>query len=172
MWDNEPAVCVLCDSGGVYFREKRMAASGGRRGPIDVKRFLYSILAAVIALTGAAALAEASRPAGTHVNTLFTEGSFVVQIDVPGGDMGWLAEVIDPDGAAVTLYDADVLEDPFVARFDAAHDGEATILLRHFYSACACDQAMTWDLLVEGGEVKEVKGGSQTDSPADGELDP
>ena len=137
-----------------------------------MKRFLYSILAAVIALTGAAALAEASRPAGTHVNTLFTEGSFVVQIDMPGGDMGWLAEVIDPDGAAVTLYDADVLEDPFVARFDAAHDGEATILLRHFYSACACDQAMTWDLLVEGGEVKEVKGGSQTDSPADGELDP
>ena len=128
-----------------------------------MKKLLAMLLAALMCLTGIAALAE---------NTLegfIDEGSYVLQLADPEGDLGWLAA--SEDESVVKVHDADLLEDTFVVRFDPVADGETTVSLKH-YTGIACDQAHTWDLTVKDGAIEEPTGGSYTASPDPSECDP
>jgi len=128
-----------------------------------MKKLLAMLLAALMCLTGIAALAE---------NTLegfIDEGSYVVQLADPEGDLGWLAA--SEDETIVKVHDADLLEDTFVVRFDPVADGQTTVSLKH-YTGIACDQAHTWDLTVKDGAIEEPAGGSYAASPDPSEFDP
>lgn len=133
----------------------------------------FAMVLVLALLCGPTALAEdVGTPDGLKINTLIEDGSFVIQIPVEDGDMGWYADDAAGEGGAVKLYDADVVEDTFVARYDAAGDGDATVELRHYYNGFACDQVLTWDLRVADGAVQEVLGGSHAANSADEETDP
>ncbi len=117
------------------------------------------------------ALAAAEPSEAADVNTLIDSGSFIIQISVPDGDMGWIADDMAQDDSVVKLYDADILEDTFVARYDPVGDGDVTVDVRH-YRGIACDEAYAWDLRVADGEVREVIGGSHSLSSGGAEQDP
>ena len=108
---------------------------------------------------------------GTKINCEIVEGSYVIQIDVADGDTGWTADDMSQDDTVVKLYDADVIEDTFVARYDPVGDGDVTVGVRHF-TGIACDEVHTFDLHVENGAVTESTGGSYTASPDEAEMDP
>lgn len=128
---------------------------------------LFALVVVLMLLCGFAALAEANEVA--KINCLIDSGSYIVQIDDPEGDLGWVFETGNQDIAM--LYDADLIEDTFVARFDPSSDGEVTVSARH-YTGIACDALYTWDLVVEGHMITECTGGSTAMSPAEEELDP
>ena len=108
---------------------------------------------------------------GTQVNTLIVEGSFVVQIPVAEGNDGWQADDMSQDDSVVKLYDADIIEDTFVARYDPTGDGDMAVCVKHM-NGIACDEAFTWDLRVKGGVVQEIIGGSHAQAPDEAELNP
>ena len=122
-----------------------------------MKRLFALILATMMVLMGLAALAEENT-----INCLVEEGSFIVQIDDPEGDMGWKAETKDEN--IVSIYDADLIEDTFVVRYDPVNDGDTTVTVKH-YTGIACDQVYTWDLTVKDKAIAEPAGGSHTASP-------
>ena len=132
-----------------------------------IRKLFCALLAAALCLIGAALAESAENPA---IESQIVEGSFVVQIPVEEGDEGWVADDMSQDPSVVTLYDADIIEGTFVARYDAVADGEVTVGIRH-YDGIACDQAHTWDLRVADGAVQEVTGGSYTASPDEAEQD-
>ena len=107
----------------------------------------------------------------TRVNCLIVEGSYVIQIDVDEDDDAWQADDMTQDDSIVKLYDADILENTFVARYDPVSDGDVTVCVRHMPHG-ACDEVFTWDLRVQDGLVSEVLGGSHTVAPTEDELDP
>ena len=134
-----------------------------------LKRWIALILAALL-------LMSAFAVAGTEesvlkVDSLIEDGSFIVQIPATSGENGWVADDMSQDDSIVKLYDADTIEDTFVARYDPVGDGDVTVCVKHMNSL-ACDMALTWDLRVKDGEVQEVLGGSQTQSPDEMEQDP
>ena len=131
-----------------------------------MKQFIALVLSLAL-LCGFAALAEAD--GYTKIDCQIEEGSYVIRIDDPEGDLGWVFETENKDVAM--LYDASLDGDAFVARFDPSQDGEATVTARH-YTGVACDELHTWDLRVEGNMVTECTGGSATMSPAEEENDP
>ena len=127
-----------------------------------MKKLLAMLLAALMCLTGIAALAE---------NTLegfIDEGSYVLQLADPEGDLGWLAA--SEDESIVKVHDADLLEDTFVVRFDPVADGNATVAVKH-YTGIACDKIFTWDLTVKDGTILEPAEGSYAASPDPAESD-
>lgn len=121
-----------------------------------MKKILAVILASLMCVAMMSAFAE------ENVNCLLEAGSYIIQIPDPEGDLGWLAET--GDESIVSLYDADLIEDTFVVRFDAVKDGEATVSAKH-YTGIACDEAYTWDLTVKDGAITESTGGSHAVSP-------
>ena len=131
-----------------------------------MKKLFIMLLVALIGLMCAVALAE-----GTSINCLIEEGSYIIQIDDPDGDMGWVADDMAQDDSIVKLYDADLIEDTFVVRYDPVADGDVTVGVRH-YTGIACDELHTFDLHVENGAVTESTGGSYTASPDPTEQDP
>lgn len=131
-----------------------------------MKKIIALILIAMMSLATVNALAE-----GAPINSLIEEGSFIIQIDDPEGDMGWVADDMARDDSVVKLYDADLIEDTFVVRYDPVGDGDATVTVRH-YTGIACDELHTFDLHVENGTVTESSGGSHTVSPDPAEQDP
>lgn len=122
-----------------------------------MKKLLALVLATMMVLAGLAALAEENT-----INSLVEEGSFIVQIDDPEGDLGWLAET--KDESIVSIYDADLIEDTYVVRYDPVNDGDTTVTVKH-YTGIACDQVYTWDLTVKDKTIVEPTGGSHTASP-------
>ena len=149
-----------------------------------MKKIIAMILTLMLALTGVAALAETAEPAeaqdtveaqdtteANRINCLIEEGSFIIQIPVEYRGMDWIADDMAQDDTVVKLYDADVIEDTFVARYDAVGDGYVTVGVRHFVGI-ACDEVHTWDLHVENGAVTEITGGSQVGAPEEFEIDP
>ncbi|MBR7189377.1 MAG: hypothetical protein IKD53_12630 [Clostridia bacterium] len=138
----------------------------------NIWKILALLLIAAVSLFGLAALAEgAEAPEDLEINCLIEEGSFIIQIPVAEGDEGWVADDMSQDDSVVKLYDADILEDTFVVRYDPVADGDMTVCVRHM-NAIACDRALTWDLRVRDGAVQEVLGGSNAESPAESEQDP
>ena len=133
-----------------------------------MNRIFAMIVALALCLTGWA-LAEEAKV--TNVNSLLEEGSFIVQIDVSDGDEGWVADDMAQDDSIVKLYDADIIENTFVARYDAVSDGDVTVGVRHMENG-ACDRYLTWDLRVKDGAVAEVTGGSSASSPDEMSQDP
>lgn len=131
-----------------------------------MRRIFALILALSLLACGVSALTEES-----SVNCLIEEGSFIIQIDDPEGDLGWVADDMAQDDSVVKLYDADLIEDTFVVRYDPVGDGDVTVGVRHF-TGIACDEAHTFDLHVENGAVTESTGGSYTASPDEAEQDP
>ena len=131
---------------------------------------LIAILMVLALCCAGCAFAETMKTADGHeINTLIEEGSFIIQVE-SDGDLAWVADDMSQDDTVVKLYDADTLDDTFVARYDPTGDGDVTVAVRHFMGI-ACDQAYTWDLHVENGAVTEVTGGSQVIAPADEDLD-
>lgn len=131
-----------------------------------MKKIITLVLIALMSLAGVTALAD-----GTSINCLIEEGSFIIQIDDPEGDLGWVADDMAQDDSVVKLYDADLIEDTFVVRYDPVGDGDVTVGVRH-YTGIACDELHTFDLHVENGAVTESTGGSYTASPDPAEQDP
>ena len=137
-----------------------------------MKKLIAILTTLTLLLCGMAALAEGDPAAeGTKINCEIVEGSYVIQIDVPDGDTGWVADDMAQDDSVVKLYDADVIEDTFVVRYDPVGDGDVTVGVRHF-TGIACDEVHTFDLHVENGAVTESTGGSYTASPAEADQDP
>ena len=137
-----------------------------------MKKTIAILTALALLLCAAAAFAE-NEPAaeGAKVRCEIVEGSYVIQVDNPDGDPGWIADDMAQDDSVVKLFDADQIEDTFVVRYDPAGDGDVTVALRHF-TGIACDELYTFDLHVENGAVTESTGGSYTASPDEAELDP
>ena len=138
---------------------------------MTVRKLIAILLMAALCLTGLALAEETVDAHGLEVNCLIDEGGFVIQIPVVDGDLAWVADDMAQDDSVVELYDADVLEDTFVARYQPTGDGDVTVGVRH-YIGIACDHYLTWDLHVEGGEVKEVTGGGDAIAPDEAEIDP
>lgn len=118
-----------------------------------MKKLLGALIALAMLVTCFSALAEETE--AEEINTLVEENSFVVQvIDVT--DEGWYAEVCEGSEDKISLYDADILEGTFVARFDATADGEAEVNVRHYYNGFACDRAITYYLTITDGIPEET----------------
>ena len=134
-----------------------------------MKKMIALVLILMLALCGLAATAEANDE--TKINCLIEDGSFIIQIDDPEGDLGWVADDMAQDDSVVKLYDADLVEDTFVVRYDPVGDGDVTVGVRH-YTGIACDELHTFDLHVENGAVTESTGGSTAASPDEAVQDP
>ena len=137
-----------------------------------MKKLIAILTTLTLLLCGMTALAETVPAAeGTKINCEIVEGSFVIRIDNPEGDTGWVADDMAQDDTVVKLYDADLIEDTFVVRYDPVGDGDVTVGVRHF-TGIACDEVHTFDLHVENGAVTESTGGSYTASPDEADQDP
>ena len=107
-----------------------------------------------------------------EVKTSFENGKFYVEIPVEGDDMGWLAEDTPKEAPFVKLREQGTKDGVFTARYDPVVDGMVTVAVKHYYTACACDHLMTFDLKVRDGAVQEVVGGSEAKNIPDEDLDP
>ena len=137
-----------------------------------MKKLIAILTTLALLLCGLTAFAETDPAAeGTKVNCEIVDGSYVIQIDNPEGDTGWTADDMAQDDTVVKLYDADLIEDTFVVRYDPVGDGDVTVAVRHF-TGSACDELYTFALHVENGAVTESTGGSYTASPDEAEQDP
>ena len=135
------------------------------------KALLSGLAAAAIIMASAFTTAgEAEAPDAEEINCLIEEGSYIVQIPVKEDDEGWKVNDMELDESVLKVYSAEVIEDTFVARIDPAADGTATLEIDH-YDGIACDRRLTWDLVVEGGEVKECTGGSNEEAPDEESMD-
>ncbi len=129
-----------------------------------MKKTLAIVLMCLMALLTSAALAE------NEILCEIQEDGYVIRIPVEENDEGWHADET-ADSAAVKLAGAEKQDGCFVVRYAPAADGAATVQVRHFYCAAACDQALTWDLLVKDGRIVECTGGSHTANPSEDEMD-
>lgn len=137
-----------------------------------MKKQIAILMTLALLLCAMTALAETdSAPAGTKINCQIVDGSYVIRIDDPEGDLGWIADDMAQDESVVKLCDTGLIEDTFVVRYDPVDDGDVTVSVRH-YTGIACDEIHTFDLHVENGAVTESTGGSYTASPDEADLDP
>ena len=109
---------------------------------------------------------------GLKIETRFEKDSFIIEIPVEEGDLGWAADDSQAIAPFVKLGEQGVTGDTFVARYDAVVDGMVTVAVRHYYTGFACDHALTFDLKVRDGAVQEVVGGSEAQNVPEEELDP
>lgn len=131
-----------------------------------------AMLTILALLCGTAAFAESGPDAeGTKIKCRIEDGSYVIRIDNPEGDTGWVADDMAQDDSVVKLYAAGLIGDTFEVRYAPAGDGDMTVGVRH-YNGIACDEAYTFDLHVENGAVTESTGGSASASPDEAEQDP
>ncbi len=139
-----------------------------------MKKLMIAVIAIALMtlLAGAAALAENAdlENASAVINCGIENGSYVIRIPVEENDQGWFAESTDFN-SVVKRAKAETEDGVFVVQYDPVADGKATVCVRHFYCAVACDQAHTWDLKVENGAVVECVGGSYTANPEAGSMD-
>ena len=98
---------------------------------------------------------------GNTIECSLENGSYVIRIPAGPDDEGWRA-VETEEGSAVKLRGAEYADGAFTAVYDPAGDGEATVTLKHYYNALACDQVLTWDLAVQDGKIQDCTGGSNT----------
>lgn len=135
------------------------------------KLFLLSLLVLTVALS-CAAFAETADTAPAPITGNIEEGSYVLRIPLaPGEDGQWLAEDVFSGEETVRLAYAQAEDGAFVVRYDPVKDGTVTVHVRH-YDAHVCDEVHTFDLLVSGGKIAEVTGGSYTASPDEETMDP
>lgn len=136
-----------------------------------MKRLLAMLLALALLLCGMTALAEAdATQEDADINCLIEDGSFIIQINDPEGDLGWEADDMSQDDSVVKLASAELVEDKFVVRYDPVGDGDVTVAVRH-YTGIACDEIDAFELRVEGGAVVENLGGMYAAAPNESEWD-
>ena len=127
-----------------------------------MNKTLAMIFAATMVLGTTVMAEETDKPAGREINCQIEDGSYVIQIPVEEGDLGWKADDMGQDDSIVVLGSEEIADGNYTVRYDAVSDGEMTVAVRHYYNAFAIDQVITWDLVVRDGAVAEVKGGSET----------
>ena len=132
-----------------------------------IKRIAVVILFAALCLTGPA-FAEADGPAAV---CNIENGSYVIRIPDPEGDLGWLADDMAQDDFVVKLARAELVDGEFVVQYDPAGDGDVSVHVKH-YTGIACDRMYGWDLRVADGAVVEATGGSYTASGDPADSDP
>ena len=136
-----------------------------------MKKILMFVLVLCLA-AGMAAIAFAESADNTEIKCELTNGSYVIRISLAENDEGWYADEMLDNASVVKLGSAEKQDGCFVVRYDPVADGTATVSVRHYYCASACDQAHTWDLVVKDGKIEECVGGSYTANPAEEEQDP
>ena len=134
-----------------------------------MKRLVGLFLILALLLCGVAAVAEGGD--APDMKCAIENGSYVIRIADPNGDLGWLADDMAQDDSVVALGSAGLVDGEYVVRYDPVGDGQASVHVRH-YVGIACDQMHGWDLTVKDGAVVECTGGSFTASPDPSELDP
>ena len=135
-----------------------------------MKKLFAYLLALAMALTTAAAVGEGTEAA--QVTGIIENGAYVLTVKLDPEEAGeWRADEMAQDDSVVKLASAETADGVFTARYEPTGDGEVSVYLRH-YNAHACDRVLGFNLLVEGGTVQEVTGGSETESPAEDDQDP
>lgn len=134
-----------------------------------MKKWIAMLLIAALALMGCA-FAEPTEE-DSAINVMIAEGSFIVQIDVEDGDEGWVADDMSQDDTVLKLYDADVIENTFVARYDPVGDGEICITVRHM-DGDVCDRAYSWDVRVVDGAARDIVAHPEIVAPDEATLTP
>ena len=122
---------------------------------------------------GFVSMSEADSGAGETANVRgsIEDGCYV--LTVSADDEGeWRADDMFQDDSVVKLEDVFTEDGVFTARYAPTGDGQVSVSIRHYNSHRVCDEIHTFDLLVEGGQIKEAVGGSYTASPDASELDP
>ena len=127
-----------------------------------MKKTLAFILAASMVFGTVVMAEDMDNTAAREISCQIEEGSYVIQIPVEEGDLGWKADDMGQDDSIVVLGSEEIADGNYTVRYDAVADGEMTVAVRHYYNAFAIDQVITWDLVVRDGVVAEVKGGSET----------
>lgn len=133
-----------------------------------MKKVIAMLMVAALALMGCA-FAETAQDENA-INALIDEGSFVVQIPVAENDEGWVADDMAQDDTILKLYDADVIEDTFVARYDPAGDGEMGVTVRHM-DGDVCDRFVYWVVTVKDGAVQSFVEEARGEAPDEKALD-
>ena len=138
---------------------------------------IFAVLLAVMILAACAGAETADSDGGNAGNLsdgirgAIEDGAYVLTVEV-SGEGEWVADEMAQDDTVVKLAASGTEEDVFTARYEPAGDGAVTVSLQHYSVHGVCDEMHTFDLLVEGGKVKEVTGGSYTAAPDDSELEP
>ena len=132
-----------------------------------MKKLFAILLILALALCGATACAEAGEAA---IECAIEDGSYVIRIPDPSGDLGWVADDMAQDDSVVKLDGAELVDGAFVVRYAPVGDGDVSVHVRH-YTGIACDQLYGWDLKVQDGAVLESTGGFYTASPNTAEQD-
>lgn len=133
-----------------------------------MKKLIAMLMVAALALMGCAFAETAQDENG--INALIDEGSFVVQIPVAEDDEGWVADDMAQDDTILKLYDADVIEDTFVARYDPAGDGDMGVTVRHM-DGDVCDRFIYWVVTVKDGAVQSFVEEARGEAPDEQALD-
>ena len=137
-----------------------------------MKQWITAILALALLACGATTYALGDEAAaGSAIQAAVEDGSYVIRISDPNGDLGWVADDMAQDDSVVTLAGAALVDDAFVVKYDPAGDGDVTVGIRH-YTGIACDEMHTFDLRVKDGAVQESIGGSYAASPDAADQDP
>lgn len=133
-----------------------------------MKKIIAMLMVAALALMGCA-FAETAQDENA-INALIDEGSFVVQIPVAENDEGWVADDMAQDDTVLKLYDADVIENTFVARYDPAGDGDMGVTVRHM-DGDVCDRFVYWAVTVKDGAVQTFVEKARGEAPDEKALD-
>ena len=136
-----------------------------------MKKLIAMLLVAALALMGCAFAETANEGEESAINVTIAEGSFIVQIDVEDGDEGWVASDMSQDDSVLKLYDADVIENTFVARYDPVGDGTICVTVKHM-DGNVCDRAYRWDVTVVDGATKDIVALPELVAPDEATLTP
>ena len=134
-----------------------------------MKKLIAMLLVAALALMGCAFAETAEEE--SPINVMIAEGSFIVQIKVEDGDEGWVASDMSQDDTVLKLYNAEVIEDTFVARYDPVGDGTMCVTVKHM-DGDVCDKAYRWDVTVVDGATKDIVALPELVAPDEATLTP
>ena len=135
-----------------------------------MKKLLILLVLFIAAALTDSALAEDAEP--DAIRGEIVDGSYVFRIPINPDDSGeWVPDAEFTDEPVVRLASAGIEDSALVVRYEPVQDGTVTVNLRH-YNGYACDAVHGFELLVAGGSIQEVTGGSYTEAPSDEDLDP
>ena len=121
--------------------------------------------AAILLILAVLALCVANSEVTGIIGNELRDGSYSFNIPIAeADDDSWRAAILSGENV-VKLASEAVQNGAFQARFDPIADGEATIAAQHF-TGIACDHAITWELTVSDGAVKDIRFISDVEAPS------